>query len=42
MRQYLDLMHHVIDHGTDRPDQIVADPRGELLGEVKRIGIAQG
>jgi len=41
MRQYLDLLQHVLDHGADRSDRTGTGTRG-VFGYQMRIDLAQG
>jgi thymidylate synthase len=41
MRQYLDLMQHVLDHGTDRPDRTGTGTRS-VFGYQMRFDLQQG
>ena len=41
MRQYLDLLQHVLDHGADRSDRTGTGTRG-VFGYQMRFDLAQG
>ena len=41
MRQYLDLLNHVLEHGSDRPDRTGTGTRG-VFGYQMRFDLADG